>query len=167
MSDNHKEYDGISYKADDTMPAVFKLLLAGLLIWGVCFMGYYLFSGWSSEGEFAQKKAQQEKLIAEQQKAQQSQAAAGGHKEGKLADYIAYGKKEYAARCAACHGADAKGGIGPDLTRKEFKYGRTEQALTETIASGRPGGMPGFSNELSHEKIERSGQIHPFVVELR
>jgi len=75
------------------MPAVFKLLLAGLLIWGVCFMGYYLFSGWSSEGEFAQKKAQQEKLIAEQQKAQQSQAAAGGHKEGKLADYIAYGKK--------------------------------------------------------------------------
>lgn len=154
MSDEHKEYDGIKYKADDKMPAVFKLLLAGLLIWGVCFMGYYLFSGWSSEGEFARKKAAQEKLIAESRNAPQTQAAAGGHKEGNLADYIAEGKKEYAARCAACHGADAKGGIGPDLTRKELKYGRTAQALTESVANGRPGGMPGFRNDLSHEKLE-------------
>ena len=154
MSDEHKEYDGIRYKADDRMPGIFKLLLFGLLIWGVCFMGYYLFSGWSSEAEFAEKKAAQEKQIAGLQKSPQLQAAAGGHKEGSLADYIAEGKKEYAARCAACHGTDGKGGIGPDLTGKELKYGRSEQALTDSIANGRPNGMPGFKNDLSHEKLE-------------
>lgn len=154
MSDENKEYDGIRYKADDRMPMVFKLLLAVLFTWGICFMGYYLFNGWSSEGEFASKKAQQEKLIAERRNAPQPPAAPGTHKEGKPEDYIAEGKKEYEARCAACHGVDAKGGIGPDLTRKEFKYGRTEQALTESIATGRPGGMPGFRNDLSHEKLE-------------
>ncbi|CAH2031747.1 c-type cytochrome [Trichlorobacter ammonificans] len=155
MSDEHKEYDGISYKADDRMPAVFKLLLAGLLVWGVCFMGYYLFSGWSSEAEFAAKKAAQEQAIAANAAASAPQTGgAGAHKEGALADYIAAGKKEYAARCAACHGADAKGGIGPDLTAKQYKYGRSEQAVTESVANGRPGGMPGFRNDLSHEKLE-------------
>jgi cytochrome c oxidase cbb3-type subunit 3 len=114
-------------------------------------MGYYLFSGWSSESEFAgKKKAKQETLAGQPQGA----PAAGAHPEGKKEDYIAMGKKEYAERCASCHGQDGKGGIGTDLTRKELKYGRSEAALTESISKGRPGGMPGFGNDLSHEKIE-------------
>lgn len=162
MSDEHKEYDGISYKADDRMPAVFKLLLAGLLVWGICFMGYYLFSGWSSEAEFAAKKAAQEKLLAQRQAAATA-APAGEHAQGTSADHIAAGKKEYEARCAACHGPDAKGGIGPDLTGKQFKYGRTEEDVTESVANGRPGGMPGFKNDLSREKL---GSVVTYILSL-
>jgi cytochrome c oxidase cbb3-type subunit 3 len=147
MAEENKDYDGIRYRAETKSPAVFRILLSALVIWGVCFMAYYLFSGWSSEAEFAQKKqAKQEILLSKQ--------TMEAHPEGKKKDYIVFGKKEFADRCAACHGADAKGGIGPDLTRKEYKFGKTEQAITASITEGRPGGMPGFKNDLSHEKLE-------------
>ncbi|MBI2353691.1 MAG: c-type cytochrome [Deltaproteobacteria bacterium] len=153
MSDEHNDYDGISYRAETKSPAVFRALLCILVAWGVCFIGYYLFSGWSSEAEFAQKRQ------AKQQQ-QSLQPAMGGTpsavplKEGKRDEYIAMGKKEFGERCAACHGADGKGAIGTDLTRPDYKYGRSEQAIAQSITEGRPGGMPSFKNDLSHEKIE-------------
>ena len=64
--------------------------------------------------------------------------AAGAHKEGSTEEYLAMGKKEYAERCAACHGPDARGGIGPDLTRKEYKYGKTEAAADRDDFQGPP-----------------------------
>lgn len=70
------------------------------------------------------------------------------------AEYLTLGKNVFAERCAACHGVDARGLIGADLTRKDFKYGKTRAALTETISKGRPGGMPAFGMNLSNEKIE-------------
>ena len=64
------------------------------------------------------------------------------------------GKKTFAEHCAVCHGDDARGMIGPDLTRRDFKYGKSKASLTETISNGRPGGMPAFGNRISREKIE-------------
>ena len=151
MSDENKDYDGIRYRVETKSPLIFRLLLTVLVVWGVVYMGYYLFSGWSSEGEFAQnKKAKQERLAA----APPAAAPAAGDKSASKADSAAIGKKEFAERCAACHGADGKGGIGPDLTRKEFKFGKSAAEITTSITDGRPGGMPSFKSDLSHEKIE-------------
>lgn len=148
---DHNDYDGIKYREESSSPLIFRLLFGGLVVWGAIFTGYYLFSGWSSDGELQQKK----KAKAEQVAAAGKGEVAAGHKEGKKEDYIAAGKAEFAAKCAACHGTDAKGSaIGPDLTRKEYKYGRSMQAVGESIGKGRPGGMPAFEGELSHEKIE-------------
>jgi len=152
MADEHKDYDGIYYRAETKSPAVFRGLLAILVIWAVCFMAYYLFGGWSSQGEFILKKQAKQEALAKQPP--EGATVAGGHNEGKKEDYIAIGKKEFAERCAACHGANAEGGIGPDLTRAAFTFGKSEAALTETITKGRPGGMPAFGNDLSHEKVE-------------
>ena len=152
MADDNKDFDGIRYRIETKSPTVFRVLLTVLVIWGVCFMAYYLFGGWSSEGEFARKKQAKLELLAKQPPG--GAPVAGSLKEGNREDYRALGKKEFAERCASCHGTDARGGIGPDLTRKEYKYGRTETALTETISKGRPGGMPAFGNDLSHEKVE-------------
>ena len=154
MTDDNKDFDGIKYRAETKSPAVFRILLTVLVIWGVCFMAYYLFSGWSSEAEFAQKKLAKQDVLASSQPAEGKAPSAAANQEGKTEDYIASGKKEFAERCASCHGPDAKGGIGPDLTRKEFKFGKSEQAITTTIKEGRVGGMPGFKNDLSHEKVE-------------
>ena len=158
MSDNYDfnhEYDGIRYREEKNAPLVFRVLFYGLVIFGVVFIAYFLLSGWSSEGEFKQKRQAKEALLAKQAPAPAGGAAAvGAHKEGKKEDYLALGKKEYAARCASCHGADGKGGIGPDLTRKTYTFGRTEQEIQKSIAEGRPGGMPGFGTQLSHEQLE-------------
>jgi cytochrome c oxidase cbb3-type subunit III len=150
MADENKDFDGIRYRIETKSPGVFRFLFGGLVIWGVCFIAFYLFSGWSSQAEFEQKK----KLHQEQATKGGETPVAGAHPEGKKEDYIAMGKKVYADHCASCHGPEARGGIGPDLTRKEYKYGKTEQAVAKSIAEGRPGGMPAFKNELAHEKIE-------------
>ncbi|HEY6871949.1 MAG TPA: c-type cytochrome [Geobacteraceae bacterium] len=147
------DFDGIRYRIERKSPTVFRVLFSVLVLWAVFFIAYYLFSGWSSEGEFARKQQAKSAMLAKQPPGGDVPAA-DAHREGKKEDYIAMGKQLFAERCISCHGADAKGGIGPDLTRKEFKYGKTEQAIAETIAGGRPGGMPSFQNDLSREKIE-------------
>lgn len=154
MSEENKEYDGIRYRAEKKSPLVFRILFYGLIIWAVPFMGYYLFSGWSSHAEYAEiKQAKEARLAALKQKEEEG-TARSTHEEIRSTDLIAEGKKEYEARCAACHGADGKGGIGPDLTAKSYKYGRTAPEVTSSIVDGRPGGMPGFKNDLSGEKVQ-------------
>lgn len=73
--------------------------------------------------------------------------------------YCVLGKKVFAERCVSCHGVDARGLIGPDLTRKDFTYGKTEAALIKTIAKGRPGGMPAFADNLSRDQIKCLAQF--------
>ena len=158
MSAEHKDYDGIRYREETKSPLVFRILYFGLIIWGVAFMGHYLFGGWSSQGEYAQKKSAKEALLAAQQLKGIAPEAAAPIPEAKKVELLALGKKEFAELCASCHGASAKGGIGPDLTLKEYKYGKTPAALTQTIVEGRPGGMPSFKNDLSHEKVEGLAQ---------
>lgn len=59
------------------------------------------------------------------------------------ADAIAAGRELYADNCAACHGAQLEGGIGPELTELE----QDDAELYEILHNGIPaGGMPGFSN---------------------
>ena len=145
------DFDGIKYREERKSPLVFRMLFYGLIVWGVGFSGYFLLGGWSSVGEFAAKKQAKSEQLA---KAVVPGTAALPHREGDLKQYLAMGKTVFAERCASCHGPDAKGLIGPDLTRKDFKYGKSETALLETIAKGRAGGMPAFANELSHEQLE-------------
>jgi cytochrome c oxidase cbb3-type subunit III len=133
MAVENKEYDGIRYNPQDSPPLIFNLLYYGLWVWGLCFMGYFLFSGWSSHGEYAAVKRA---------------------KEARLATEKLEGKEEFGKRCVSCHGQNAKGGIGPDLTRKGFKYGRSAPEVTRSITEGRPGGMPPFKNELPPDKID-------------
>ncbi len=63
-------FDGIKERKGTKPPIYFNVLFYGLIVWGVLFMGYYLFSGWSSHGEF------QEKMAAHQER--YSQGMQGG-----------------------------------------------------------------------------------------
>ncbi|MGE0129487.1 MAG: PQQ-dependent dehydrogenase, methanol/ethanol family [Blastocatellales bacterium] len=59
---------------------------------------------------------------------------------------IEAGKRHYEARCAACHGADGKGGErGPDIISPERARRRSADDLSELIRKGIPAaGMPAF-----------------------
>lgn len=142
------EYDGISYREERKTPLFYKVLFALIIFWGAVFIAYYLLGGWSSEQELARK------WEAREATAKVRERAVLPHSEGDPKQYIAMGKKLFADHCVVCHGADAKGKIGPDLTRKDFTYGRSEDELAESIANGRPDGMPPFGSQLSHEQIE-------------
>ena len=54
---NDEHADGIVENREQSPPVYFNILFYGLIIWGVIFMAYYLFSGWSSDAEFQEKMA--------------------------------------------------------------------------------------------------------------
>jgi cytochrome c oxidase cbb3-type subunit 3 len=66
------------------------------------------------------------------------------------------GKVKFAAACAACHGADAKGNQTlhvPNLTDDIWLYGGSEAIIMQTIAKGRTGQMPAFKEFLDESKV--------------
>lgn len=56
--------------------------------------------------------------------------------------------------CYACHGHEAEGAVGPDLTDDEWIYRPTDSMIFNTIAKGRRGTvMAPFADQLSTEQI--------------
>ncbi|MDA8082509.1 MAG: cbb3-type cytochrome c oxidase subunit II [Nitrospiraceae bacterium] len=103
-----------------------------------------------------------------------AEAQAGGIKGSHIpnplagkAEAIARGKELYSRDCASCHGADAKGSIGPSLVDDEFLYikgdlpdddyfevvnnGTTEGFIEDGRAE--KGGMPPFKDSLQKDDI--------------
>jgi len=64
------------------------------------------------------------------------------------------GADTYAKHCAACHGAEARGGQGPSLTVPAYRHGVDDPSVTRTIREGFPeGGMPALGDVLSDAEI--------------
>lgn len=163
MSEQH-DYDGIKYREEKSSPGAFRILFTVLAVWGVIFMGYYLFSGWSSQSEAdAVKKVRDSQKQAAHKTIEATAAgyAGSGHK---VEAYVVAGKKLYGALCVGCHGESAKGGVGPDLTLSKYKYGKSRLDLTKSISEGRPGGMPAFSSQIKPEDVE---SLVEFVLTLK
>jgi cytochrome c oxidase cbb3-type subunit 3 len=166
MLDDHKhkhavhEFDGIVENRVSTPPVYFNILFYGLIIWGIAFCAYYLLSGWSSEAEFQEKMAAHtgtlEQIQAQAQPLAQPQtqagetAAAAARPSAQPLD----GEALYAAECSACHGQDATGGFGPDLTAASYQHGKSPAEIRESISAGRGANMPGYAGQLSDAEID-------------
>jgi len=58
------------------------------------------------------------------------------------------------AGCYACHGHEAEGAVGPDLTDDEWIYKPTDAMIFNTIAKGRRGTvMASFGDQLTPDEI--------------
>lgn len=67
---------------------------------------------------------------------------------------IQEGKRLFTSlNCAGCHGYQAKGNMGPDLTDKAWRYGGTPIDVYKSIYEGRPQGMPAWGNALPPNSI--------------
>jgi cytochrome c oxidase cbb3-type subunit 3 len=54
--------------------------------------------------------------------------------------------------CTGCH-SEGGGGIGPALMDTKWRYGSSMESIVETIAHGRPNGMPAFSGKMTPAQI--------------
>ena len=128
------------------VPRGYLVLLLGLVAWGFYYIAAYTpgISGWS-----------QYKVYTKEVEAERATSAAASRMTENPYERdeksIAEGKGIYASKCAECHGADLKGGDGPSLA-DHLKYGETDGQKHESIANGRPGGMPAFGTTLGRDK---------------
>ena len=153
MLEDHKhkepthDFDGITENRVNSPPKYFVVLFYGLIFWGVIFIAYFLFSGWSSSGEFEEKMAAHN--------ATYNPGTATPVAESSAASSSIDATALFANYCAGCHGADGKGGFGSDLSSSSYKYGKDAEAVRASIAEGRGGGkMPGFGGQLSAAEID-------------
>jgi cytochrome c oxidase cbb3-type subunit 3 len=54
--------------------------------------------------------------------------------------------------CNGCH-SEGGGGIGPALMDRRWRYGSSMEKIVETIAHGRPNGMPAFAGKMTPQQI--------------
>ena len=73
-------------------------------------------------------------------------AGAGTAPNAKL---VKTGKTLFTKNCASCHGANAKGGVGPKLQGITASDAR----ITKIIKNGKPGQMPAFGEKLKAADI--------------
>lgn len=153
MSNSEQHHaDGISENRERKPPVYFTVLFYGLIVWGVIFMAYYLLSGWSSETEFQQKMTAHQAQTATPPavKTTPSPAALNPAPTATAAP-VADTRGLYAEHCAPCHGAEAKGAYGPDLTKSKK---RDPAVLRQEIAAGIGNKMPAFASKLSAAEID-------------
>lgn len=72
----------------------------------------------------------------------------------------ARGKDIFAQNCSPCHGPEARGAIGPNLTDKEWIYGGKPAEIVHTITEGTAKGMPSWKSQLGAAKI---GDVASYV----
>ena len=162
----HHDYDGITENREQRPPVYFTVLFYGLIIWGVAFSAFYLLSGWSSDSEFKMKmqvhQTGQQSAAASPARPAEPPPAPAKAPEPAAAVATATGsgtarpdaKALFADKCAMCHGADAKGGYGPNLTAAKLEYGKNRDALATSIGKGRENGkMPAFEGQLKQDEI--------------
>ncbi len=64
-------------------------------------------------------------------------------------------QKKYAATCAACHGPQGAGLIGPNLTDNFYLKGGSAAAIADSIRKGNPQkGMPAMAPLLGQEGVK-------------
>jgi cytochrome c oxidase cbb3-type subunit 3 len=140
--------DGIG-EEDHKIPLWFNLTFLGTILFAICYVPYYhLYLGWSARGQYAAEiEAAQERaaLVAA------SLPATNPYRGDPAA--LAEGGQTFTTICAACHKPDASGLVGPSLVDPYWKYGQGDPQQFETVAKGRPLGMPGWESQLGAEKI--------------
>jgi len=152
---NH-DYDGIR-ELDNVLPPWWVALFWGGVIIGFAYLGYYHVwdYGQSSSEEYATEMEYAERQInaflARQPDVVDENNVAILTDESK----INLGGSVFIAYCAACHGQQGEGGIGPNLTDKYWIHGGSINDIFKTVKYGVPAkGMIAWKSQLRSSDIQ-------------
>jgi cytochrome c oxidase cbb3-type subunit 3 len=153
-NDNDKlmdhDYDGIQ-ELNNPLPRWWLLTFYATIVFSIGYYFYYeLMDGPDSdqrlEKSLASLMATQEKLKAEAPKAEDLDFNAITQN----SDQLAKGKEQYTGKCAACHGMNGEGGIGPNLTDNYWIHSKGQpKGILQTIKVGvTEKGMPAWDSVI-------------------
>ena len=151
------EMDGIR-EYDNPMPGWLMAIWWGALIFGAVYIAFYAlsFGEGSMEAEYrgeAQKAVTAvDAYFAEHPLVPPSPAALlAGTRDPAV---LETGRARFARTCAACHGEQAQGLIGPNLTDDRWIHGGSVEQIFQTIAKGWPAkGMPPWGRAVKPEEL--------------
>ncbi len=163
-SDNNdlRKYDDI-LEEDNHMPNWWLVILFGSIVFG---FGYWLAFHTTEifPNPLAVYKADVDAL-------KKARAAANPTSEealttlGASAEAVAEGQKVFASTCAACHGQNAEGLVGPNLTDKFWLHGNASKDILKAVGEGFPEkGMPAWGPVIGDTKARN---VTAFVLSLR
>jgi cytochrome c oxidase cbb3-type subunit 3 len=136
------EYDGIR-EYDNPLPGWWRAVFIACIVFAGAYFAYEHLAGWGTT------PAERYKIALAGWQAGYKGGPGGGDgpavSEELLAsgadnpDLVARGKAVFTARCTGCHGDNASGKIGPNLTDLYQLHGTTRMDLFATITGGAPG----------------------------
>jgi cytochrome c oxidase cbb3-type subunit 3 len=136
------DYDGIR-EYDNPLPSWWSMVFGATIAFAFLYFAYYNIAGWGRSPAESYRVA-----LAGWQSIYKSGPGGGGGPnvtEEMLAagtenpEVVARGAEVFATRCIGCHGANASGQIGPNLTDLYQLHGTTRMDLYGTILGGAPG----------------------------
>jgi cytochrome c oxidase cbb3-type subunit III len=147
----HHEYDGIR-ELDNNLPPWWIYMFYATIIFAVIYMGYYHFSDSSDLqiAEYNKEMEQAEKLMSSRMNENSVTMVTDKA-------MLEEGKKIFLENCAACHGKEAQGGIGPNLIDQYWMHGGGIKNVFKTIKNGVPGkSMKAWQNDFSPKQIQET-----------
>lgn len=151
----YHEYDGI-IEHDNPMPTWWLWTFFLTIIFAfIYYLHYELAGGPTLQQELhvamEQLEKQQSAALSSVPVETEDSLAAAFAKEGMLQA----GQAQFASKCAACHGAELQGLIGPNLTDNYWLHGKgTRMDLVKVIREGVPDkGMPPWGPVMKRDEI--------------
>ena len=149
------DYDGIQ-ELDNPTPAWFMYLFYVTIAFGI---GYLLIYHVFGVGQLQDAEYRTEMAIAAKEKAAFLAKSANKVDENTVklttdASVLAAGKSIFQERCAACHGNNGQGMVGPNLTDDYWLHGNKISDVFKTIEYGvQSKGMPTWESQLTPKQI--------------
>lgn len=159
-------YDGIT-ELDNPTPPWFMGLFYGSI--GVAIV-YLLVFHVIGTGNIMEQEYTQEMAVATQQREEYIKRVAGSINESTVTQLkddqgIAAGKALFTQNCVACHGANAEGKVGPNLTDAYWLHGGDVKAIFHVITEGVPEkGMLSWKKQLNPLQVQ---QVASYILSLQ
>ena len=158
------QYDGIT-ELDNPVPIWFNALFYGTIFFGLIYLLVFHVFGWELNQD---QEYVREVELAEKAKQEYLAQAANLVDESSVefnAALAPAGKTIFTANCAACHGANGEGTIGPNLTDRSWLHGGEIKDIFKTIKYGIPEkGMVPWEQTLTPGQI---AEVANYIITLR
>jgi cytochrome c oxidase cbb3-type subunit 3 len=153
----HHSYDGIR-ELDNHLPPWWVNMFILTCIWGAVYMWYY---HWGGNGPSQEEQYQEQVAVAKKEMVRVLAGKAESIDEGSVAALtdktaLADGQTIYKTLCAACHGQQGEGGVGPNMTDDHWIHGGGIKNIFKTVKYGVPEkGMIAWAAQLSPSDMQK------------